>query len=345
MNVLVDINHPAHVHLFKHAIRELQENGNEVTVTSREKEITTDLLEHYDIEHAALSSVGESLFGLAAEFVAKEVALLNHARLIEPDVYIGCNPAISHVSALLGGRCIMLHDSEPTPIREYLFRPFADDILTPEGFDDDIGDKQIRYPGYHELAYLHPDRFDPDPDRLREHDVNPYEEFYVLRFIAWGAHHDAGQSGFSLQAKRELVSTLDKSGTVYITTEDALPSEFAKYKLPVPSHLIHDLLYHANMYVGDSQTMATEAAVVGTPAIRSNSFAGENDMSNFVELEEEYELLYSTPQEEAALRRVREHLEDTDLDETWNHRRQRLLEEKRDVTDIIVETIEEGEPI
>jgi predicted glycosyltransferase len=99
------------------------------------------------------------------------------------------------------------------------------------------------------------------------------------------------------------------------------------------------------MYVGDSQTMATEAAVVGTPAIRSNSFAGENDMSNFVELEEEYELLYSTPQEEAALRRVREHLEDTDLDETWNHRRQRLLEEKRDVTDIIVETIEEGEPI
>jgi predicted glycosyltransferase len=68
-------------------------------------------------------------------------------------------------------------------------------------------------------------------------------------------------------------------------------------------------------------------------------------MSNFVELEVEYELLYSTPQEEVALRRVRELLDKTDLDETWNHRRQRLLEEKKDVTDIIVETIEEGEPV
>lgn len=344
MNVLIDINHPAHVHLFKHTIWELQEHGHEVTVTSREKEITTDLLDYYDTDHIALSSVGDSLFGLATEFVAKEVALFSQARVVDPDVYIGCNPAISHVSALLGGRCIMLHDSEPTPVREYLFRPFADHILTPAGFDDDLGDKQIRYPGYHELAYLHPDRFDPDPDRLREHDVDPDEEFYVLRFIAWGAHHDAGQSGLSFEAQRELVSILEESGTVYITTEDDLPAEFEEYKLPVPPHLIHDLLYCADMYVGDSQTMATEAAVLGTPAIRSNSFAGENDMSNFLELEEEYELLYSTPQEEAALQRVRELFREPDLNEMWNQRRQRLLREKRDVTNVIVETIEEGEP-
>jgi len=43
-------------------------------------------------------------------------------------------------------------------------------------------------------------------------------------------------------------------------------------------------LYYANVYIGDSQTMATEASVLGTPAIRSNSFAEGSDMSNFREL-------------------------------------------------------------
>ena len=42
------------------------------------------------------------------------------------------------------------------------------------------------------------------------------------------------------------------------------------------------------MVVADTQTIVTEAAVLGTPAIRYNSFAGENDMGNFVELEQKY---------------------------------------------------------
>jgi predicted glycosyltransferase len=343
LNVLVDINHPAHVHLFKHVIDELEQGGHDVSVTSREKEITTDLLDYYEIEHISLSSVGNSLFGLAAEFAIKDLMLFNHARSVDPDVYVGCNPAIAHISAVLGGRCIMLHDSEPTPVREYLFRPFADAILTPEGFDNELGSKQVRYPGYHELAYLHPDRFSPNPDLLREHGVDPDEEFYVVRFIAWGAHHDAGEAGLSPEAQRELVSTLEETGTVYITTEDELPEYFEEYRLPVPPHLIHDLLNYADLYIGDSQTMATEAAVLGTPSIRSNSFAGDNDMSNFVELEEEYSLLYSTPDEGDAIRKARELLADIDLEETWQRRRERMLEEKTDVTSVIIDTLEEGD--
>jgi len=51
------------------------------------------------------------------------------------------------------------------------------------------------------------------------------------------------------------------------------------------------VLAFADLYLGDSQTMATEAALLGTPAIRSNSFVGPNDMTNFKVLEENYSLL------------------------------------------------------
>jgi predicted glycosyltransferase len=44
------------------------------------------------------------------------------------------------------------------------------------------------------------------------------------------------------------------------------------------------------MYIGDSQTMTAEAAVLGTPAIRFNDFVGE--LSYLEELEYTFDLTY-----------------------------------------------------
>ena len=37
MKLLVDMGHPAHVHFFRHAIRELESRGHEVRITARDK--------------------------------------------------------------------------------------------------------------------------------------------------------------------------------------------------------------------------------------------------------------------------------------------------------------------
>jgi predicted glycosyltransferase len=87
--------------------------------------------------------------------------------------------------------------------------------------------------------------------------------------------------------------------------------------------------------------MATEAAVLGTPAVRSNSFVGDGDMSNFVRLENEYNLMRSTADEREAISIVKEWLETPELQSEWNDRRQRLIEETIDVTTFIIDVIEE----
>lgn len=340
MRVLVDINHPAHVHLFKNVIWELQARGHEIAVTSREKEMATALLEEYNIEHTTLSEVGDSLFSLATEFLQKDVVLYQFAKDFQPDVYLGLNPAISHVSAVLGGTSFIFHDTESSWVREALFRPFADVIFTPSEFDKDLGSKQVRYPGYHELAYLHPNRFVPKPEKLRSNDIRPEDEYYVLRAIGWDAHHDYGKTGLSHDTLEKIVSILDEYGDVYITGERMLPERFERYKLDIPPSLVHDLLYYADGYIGDSGTMATEAAVLGTPAIRVDPFAAEQDNSNFVELEDEYRLLFSTPDERRAIQRLREQIENPSREESHKKRRERLLEEKVDVTEFIVERVE-----
>ncbi len=51
MKILVDIGHPAHVHYFRNAIMALKEKGHEFLITTRDKEVTLDLLESYGFNY------------------------------------------------------------------------------------------------------------------------------------------------------------------------------------------------------------------------------------------------------------------------------------------------------
>ncbi len=41
MKILIDVTHPAHVHFFRGAARELTDRGHQVRFVAREKEMTT----------------------------------------------------------------------------------------------------------------------------------------------------------------------------------------------------------------------------------------------------------------------------------------------------------------
>lgn len=341
MRALFDVSHPAHVHLFRNAISQLDADGHQVLVTSRKKDLTTTLLDAYGIAHTPISQKGQRKHALVTEWTGREIRLLWTALTFDPDVIVSrLNPPAAHASVLAGCPSIVFDDSERAQLVGRITHPFADVVCTPSGFGLHLGERQDTYDGFHELAYLHPNQFEPDPDALRVHGVEPDDPYVVLRFVSWGAHHDVGQRGLSGELKRRLVSTLAEEHEVYISSERPLPEEFEAYRLPIPPHEMHDLLYHANLYVGDSQTMATEAAILGTPAVRSNSFVGEQDMSNFVELEETYGLLYSYPPADV-LPIVQELLDDEDVRQKWAQRRDHLLQDKIDVTEYMLDKIQQ----
>jgi predicted glycosyltransferase len=199
--------------------------------------------------------------------------------------------------------------------------------------------KNIPYNGYHELAYLHPNRFTPDASVLSEIGVKAGETYFVLRFNAFKAHHDVGVQGLSLENKRRLIGFLEKRGRVFITTERSIDAEFKKYQLVISPEKVHSLLYYATMLVGDSQTMTSEAAVLGTPAIRCNTFVGK--ISYLEEEEHVYSLTYGFLPEyfDAMQAKIEELLALPNLKAIWEIRRQRMLSEKIDVTAFYVEYI------
>ncbi|WP_254769427.1 DUF354 domain-containing protein [Salinilacihabitans rarus] len=339
MRVVVTIQHPAHVHFYRNVIDILEDRGHEVFVFARENDLAVPLLERYDLPHEVLAGTQDSLAELAKVQLSYEYRLLRRAREIDPDVMTAIGGvAVSHVAPLVGARSVVFIDNEGVASHR-ITTPFAHVVCTPRRFEEEYGSNHVRYDGYHELAYLHPDRFSPSPDRLRERGVDPDERYFLLRFKKWDALHDVGERGLSPRGKRRLVSLLADEGEVYITSSDDLPPDLERHRLPVPPDLVHDLLYHADLYAGDSATMATEAACLGTPAVRIQSFAArERDMSNFVELERRYDLLRSTPDEETALAYVRDLL-DPEAPDRWRERRARLFEEKIDVAAFVAELL------
>ena len=136
----------------------------------------------------------------------------------------------------------------------------------------------------------------------------------------------------SIEDKRRLIKVLESHGRVIITTERNIDDEFLPYKMSISQEQIHNLLYYATMLIGDSQTMTSEAALLGTPAIKCNSFAGRLAVPN--EIEQRYGLCYSflPEQVESFFDKIEELLSMPDLKEEWHRRNSRLLVDKIDVT-------------
>lgn len=342
MRLLFDIGHPAHVHLFRNAIRTLDSNGHEITITIREKDLTAQLLDQYGFPYSVASAARRSTLGLLFELVEHDWNVLRAAVRNSSELLLGTSAAISHVARLTGGHSVFFgeDDADVVRLQTLLTHPLAHTIVTPRCLRQHFGRRHVRYNSYQELAYLHPNVFTANPEVLPQLGIQPGEPYFVLRFVSLHAAHDRGERGLSLDMRRTLVETLSKRGKVFITGEATLPEEFDRYRIPISPQYMHDALAFATMLISDSQTMTAEAAVLGTPAIRCNSFVGR--ISYLEELEHEYGLTCGfLPQEEDQMfRTVVELLARDDLRAEWQRKRERMLDEKTDLTPWMVDFIE-----
>ena len=184
----------------------------------------------------------------------------------------------------------------------------------------------------HELAYLHPNLFTPDESVLERTGLKKGERFFIMRFVAFKGHHDINQRGLTLEQKMALVELMKPYGRVLITSERTEDPEFEQYRIPVPPEDIHSLMSFASLFVGDSQTMTSEAAILGVPAVKCNTFAGRLSVPN--ELQDKYGLCYSfmPSQFDRFYLKVKSLLESDNTQEEWKVKRERFLADKIDVS-------------
>ena len=346
MKIMVEIGHPAHVHHFKNMIWDLEKNGSEVKIVAKDKDIALELLRAYGFKYELLGRNYSGLLNKAYGLIKADYRLFKIAKKFKPDLFVSrASPHSTHVSRLVNRPHIAFCDTEHATLNDLLAYPFTDVICTPSCYKKRLNlKKHVIFDGYKELAYLHPNYFQPDSSVLEDLNLLKNDKFIILRFISWAASHDIGLRGIRSGSEIEFIKSLEQYGQVFITSEQKLDAEIEKYRLKVPPEKIHSLLHYAQLYIGEGGTMAAEAAILGTPSIHiestSSGIATGEFSGNFLELRDKYGLLYFYPDQNQALKKAMNILEDKNSKNEWQKRREKLLKDKIDVTKWMTDFIE-----
>ncbi len=278
-----------------------------------------------------------ALWSMIKSVTRRGLRILKIVRDYKPDLMIGTAFELAHIGKITGIPFVSVNedDAEMIPLWSKYSYPWATYILSPYVCDNGKwNNKTLNYDSYHELAYLHPDHFIPDSAVVEKYfsTRNPY---VIMRFAQLTAHHDSGISGINLEISMELVKILKPHADIYITSERPLEKELEPYRLQIDPLDMHHVMAYATLYIGDSQTMAAEAGVLGTPFIRFNDFVGK--LGYLAELEDKYQLGYGiVPSNVQKLYETTEKLiNDPNLKELFQVRRQKMLAEKLNTAEFL----------
>lgn len=272
MRFLIDIVHPADVLFFRRPISILAEMGHEIQVLSRRKDVTCDLLDEFGIEHTPVSTASSGLFGLGTEMLRRSFATLLKARRFRPNAMLGFGGvSVAHAGSLLDIPSLSFYDTENATLQAKVTWPFISHVYVPSCYlAPTPKGRTTRLAGIKELSYLHPSGFLPDRAVAMQAGLDPSCPNYVVRTVAWRANHDIGKTGWDLELLRKVVALLP--GRVHVSSEDPLPDDLEPFRYKGKLSSIHHLMAFCEMFVGESASMAAEAAVLGVPSIYAADF-------------------------------------------------------------------------
>ena len=343
--ILVYIGHPAQYHFFKHSIKKLRDDGNEVRILIKTKDILEELLKE---DGQVFRNIQETIrkntkYGILSASLKRTWAVYKEARKFKADILVGTDSSIAQAGWLLRKPAITTLEDDVEIIMNLarLTYPFATCILVPNVCR--VGKwekKKIGYAGYMKLAYLHPNYFKPSKCVVEKYEIDG--KFILIRLAKLSAHHDAGIKGLNKVLVDNIISCAENRGLrVFISSETDIDERLHKYQLKIKHTDIHHVMAFASLLISDSQSMSVEAAMLGVPNLRFSDFSGR--ISVLEELENVYGLTIGvkTNEPKRLIDETEKLLAMHDVKELFEEKRQRMLKDKIDVTAFLTWFIEE----
>jgi uncharacterized protein len=342
MRFLFFFVHPSKFHVFRITINELRKRGHQIEIVITSKDVLEELVKSEGWDYTNIFPEGRKIpympiyLSSAINTVRTIWRLAKYTWNRKHDLYI-TDDLLVWLGKLRNIPTLVFTDDDLSVTKQFaLILTAANRIIAPAITDlGKFNHKKIGFPGYKELAYLHPNVFSPDKSQLTFLD-DPNEVFFILRLVSLRSYHDVGKKGISDAQVQELIDFLETKGKVFITSERTLPAKFEKKRLNIPPDKIAHALAFSTLFIGDSQTMTSEAAVLGTPSIRCNEFVGKINVME--EKVEKYELSYNfQPSEfQQMLKKAQAILEEPDIREKFQRKRSKMLAEKIDLSAFMI---------
>ena len=310
MKVLFMISHPAHFHMFRYTIENLQKDGHQVVNVIRPKDVLEQLCIDANLPFYKVKDRPKKwgMFGLAIFLIEKIIEVLHIARKEKPDMLVGSDGVLAVVGKLLRIPAFECYEDDGEAIALYakMFFPIYTGLICPKCCSAwKWNNKKIAYPSYQEFGYLYPSQFTPDKSVVEKYGIDTSKTYFLIRFAKLTAHHDVGIHGMNTQIAERVVELLKPHGQIYITSERELEPQFEPYRIRINPLDMHHVMAFASLYIGDSQTMAAEAGVLGTPFVRFNDFVGRLSYIHELECPTDY-----TPRKDGYVPFVDKHVPD-----------------------------------
>ena len=343
MKVLFCLNHPAHYHLCKNTIANLKRDGHDVYILARPKDVLLDLLKNEQYEVNPVKK-GKNIREKLMLQRSSNQFVVDYAKKLQPDFVTGTG-GFYNISHKLGIPSYLLAEDDVIInlvlfVDSFFSYTKYTGVLSPCCCNNAMWEyKAIHYSSYHELAYLHPNHFVPDKTVVEKY-FPTSKPYFILRFAQLNAYHDVGVTGINTDIAQHLIGMLKPHGDIYITSERPLEPQFEQYRIKIDPLDMHHVMAFAQLYIGDSQTMAAESGVLGVPFVRFNDFVGK--IGYLRELEDVYHLGYGvkTDEVERLYKVVDDLLSMPNRVEVFQERRQKMLSEKIDYAQFLTWFIE-----
>ena len=344
MKILFYLGHPAQFYFSKNIITVLRDRGHSVKILIKTKEMLENLVHLNGFEYENIQDIPRKNNKLSIFYASlvRTKRVLKIAKEFNADILLGTDASIAQAGFLLGRPAITVLEDDYTVIAKLarLSYPFTKSIVVPTVCSVGKWDyKKVSYQGYMKLAYLHPNRFQPEKEIVNEYIGDC--KYCLIRLAQLTAHHDEGIKGLNEELVKQIINIAEQKGyKVFISSEGDIDKSLLPYQLKINQSKIHHIMAFASLLISDSQSMSVEAAMLGVPSIRFSDFAGR--ISVLEELEIKYQLTFGVPttQPDKLILLIDTLLSDTGLYSVFKDRRTKMLSEKIDVTAFFVWFIE-----
>lgn len=323
------------------------DDGHKVFILIKTKDILEDLLKQSGLPYFNILKEAhrKSKLGILWDMIVRDWRMWRFVKKNKIDLLTGSTVEVAQVGWLTRKYRVNTgeDDMNVVPLFPKMAGPFMGTILSPRVCNNySLEPYSVKYESYHELAYLHPNHFVADRKVVEKY--FPVDApYFIMRFSSLNAYHDSGIRGINTEIAQRLIDILKPYGRIYITSERELEPQFEPYRIPIKTLDMHHVMAFSTLYIGDSQTMAAEAGVLGVPFVRYNDFVGRIGYLN--ELEDEFHLGFGIKASdkgsaEKMYKVVEDLLATPNLKEEWQERRQRMLSEKIDYAQFLTWFIE-----
>ena len=274
-NFLFLLNHARHAYILNNLKKRLIDQGDNIYIGSRnlDKPHLAEIVQEFGWKTFMLKPItSKSPIGIISYIIEQIIQLNKVIKKYKIDRIICYGPNIASIAAKKNGiNSVGWIDTEHVNLQVKSAFYLSDVLIAPE-FSKFDKYKRIIFKSIIDSAYLHPSIFKYNPEIVENLGLLENGKPLLYRLTNFTALHDKKMKFRDWEY--DFIREIAKKYPIILVSEGEVPRDLQKYQKEFKITDFHHILSQCKLYIGSGGSTATEANLLGIPAIYTNPLSG-----------------------------------------------------------------------